>query len=162
MAEFFNLLTTALETSVDKLFIVAWLTFLGVAIVGGTTPYIRPGKVGRIVGGLFGPVLIVLGLGISITRSSSIPVAPPIAPPVLARPLATSAPQAAPLATEAAPLATATPVHIPASTLTLRPAQISAHATPVVQQRGDQMSALLQTEVDYNRNARQIIDSIGR
>ena len=66
MTDFFDFLSTALGAPTDKLFIVAGLLFLGVAVVGGVTGYIRPGPIGRIVGGLVGPLLIVVGIGLQL------------------------------------------------------------------------------------------------
>ena len=66
VAEFFDLLRTAFGTPTAKLFIVAGLVFLGVAIVGNITGRIQPGALGRILGGLAGPMLIVGGLGLEM------------------------------------------------------------------------------------------------
>ena len=66
MTDFFDFLSTALGAPTDKLFIVAGLLFLGVAVVGGVTGYIRPGPIGRIIGGLVGPLLIVVGIGMQL------------------------------------------------------------------------------------------------
>jgi hypothetical protein len=82
MAELFEFLNTA-ET--PKLFIVFGLLFLGVAIVGSITGRIPPGPIGRILGGVLGPVLIVGGLVLDggqmplSVAQAALPVAPVVA-----------------------------------------------------------------------------------
>jgi uncharacterized membrane protein YraQ (UPF0718 family) len=74
VAEFFDLLRTALGAPTAKLFIVAGLVFLGVAIVGNITGRIQPGVIGRVLGGLIGPLLIVGGLGLELMSMRAAPV----------------------------------------------------------------------------------------
>jgi len=60
MLDFLKTLFT--ETSLDTLFVIAGLAFLGIAVVGNVTGKITPGRGGRIASGLLGPVLIAIGL----------------------------------------------------------------------------------------------------
>ncbi len=57
-----ELLKALLESSVAKLFMVAGLVFLGIAVVGDISGKIRPGNTGRILSGLLGIVLVGSGL----------------------------------------------------------------------------------------------------
>jgi hypothetical protein len=69
MDGFFDFLRAAMGAPTAKLFIVFGLLFLGVAIVGSITGRIQPGPIGRILGGLVGPLLIVVGLGMEMSAS---------------------------------------------------------------------------------------------
>jgi hypothetical protein len=93
MSDFIQFLQTALGAPTSKLFIVFGLLFLGVAIVGSVTGYIKPGLIGRILGGLTGPMLIMIGLGMDM----SMPYTPPVEASVAAAPAtATPVPTATP------------------------------------------------------------------
>jgi hypothetical protein len=69
MDGFFDFLRAAMGAPTAKLLIVFGLLFLGVAIVGSITGRIQPGPIGRILGGLVGPLLIVVGLGMEMSAS---------------------------------------------------------------------------------------------
>jgi hypothetical protein len=93
MGEFFDFLSTALGAPTPKLFIVFGLLFLAVAVVGSITGRIQPGPVGRILGGLLGPLLIVGGLSMEMRPLAVTPAR--AAPPVVIA----STPQATPVPT---------------------------------------------------------------
>jgi hypothetical protein len=119
VAEFFELLNTALAAPTARLFIVAGLVFLGVAIVGNITGRIQPGALGRILGGLVGPVLIFSGVTMELAsmRVASVQAQPAqvVAP----------APTATPTATPTRPPArTATPTPRPSRTPTPTPRSV--------------------------------------
>jgi hypothetical protein len=80
MGEFFDFLSTALGAPTPKLFIVFGLLFLGVAVVGSITGRIQPGPLGRILGGILGPLLIVTGLTMEMRPlvATTARAAPPI------------------------------------------------------------------------------------
>ena len=60
MLDFLKTLFT--ETSLDTMFVVAGLAFLGIAVVGNVTGKITPGRGGRNASGVLGPILIAIGL----------------------------------------------------------------------------------------------------
>jgi hypothetical protein len=88
MFDFFQFLQAAIGAPTAKLFIVSGLVFLGVAIVGSITGRIQPGPIGRILGGLAGPLLIVVGLGLEMEMTM-----PSIEPAVAASVVATATPE---------------------------------------------------------------------
>src|SRR5262245_6633003 len=75
VSEFFELLKSALAAPTPKLFIVAGLLFLGVAILGNITGRIQPGPIGRILGGVVGPLLIVSGVTMEVAATRVVPPA---------------------------------------------------------------------------------------
>jgi len=52
------------ESSLDAMFVIAGLSFLGIAALGGMSAKIKPGRFGRMGAALVGPVLILVGLWI--------------------------------------------------------------------------------------------------
>ena len=50
------------QARLDTLFVLFGLAFLAVAVLGNISDKIQPGKEGRIVSGVLGPVLIIVGL----------------------------------------------------------------------------------------------------
>jgi hypothetical protein len=86
------------------LFIVAGLVFLGVAIVGNITGRIQPGPIGRILGGVVGPLLIIGGLTMEVAAMRATPVRAQPAQTVTAVPSSTPTQR---------PLRTATPTPRP-------------------------------------------------
>lgn len=59
-----GLLNVLAESSLDAMFVIAGLSFLGIAALGNMSVRIKPGRFGRVGAALVGPVLIVVGLWI--------------------------------------------------------------------------------------------------
>jgi hypothetical protein len=107
MGEFFDFLSTALGAPTPKLFIVFGLLFLGVAVVGSITGRIQPGPVGRLLGAVLGPVLIVTGLTMEMRPLA---ITPARAAQVASTPQPTPAPTSVKSATvKATPVPTSRP-----------------------------------------------------
>ena len=120
MAEFFEFLNAS---GTPKLFIVFGLLFLGVAVVGSITGRIQPGPIGRVLGGVLGPVLIVGGL---VLDGGQLPMsvaqaAMPVAPVVATVGKATPVPTATPPRRTPVPTATPLPVRSPLNTKAIDP-----------------------------------------
>jgi hypothetical protein len=109
VAELFDFLSTALGAPTAKLFIVAGLVFLGVAIVGNITGRIQPGRVGRVLGGLIGPLLIVGGLTLELgPRPAPRPAPPQVTVTPTSKPTLRTTPIPTPSPTPKSKLATPT------------------------------------------------------
>lgn len=76
-----------LQAPLANILILAGLCFLGVGAVGKITGKIEPDKIGRIIAGLLGLVLLVAGVGLYIKTANKIVSTQPLAPPVQPKPL---------------------------------------------------------------------------
>ena len=141
MTEFFQFLQTAIGAPTAKLLIVFGLLFLGVAIVGSITGRISPGPIGRILGGLTGPLLILVGLSMDMNMHLSHThgrEAPPAAAVISPSPVPT-------------PKVTASPTPKPSTPTTV---------DDLVARRQSALDQLEQIQDKYDRTARAAVEKI--